>query len=74
MRDKDWGISRSSARLIPLLDSREQTARMKYEPDEQFGIPIGLPPEMMPDIPKPRSWKEEVEGFFHASRSKREKR
>jgi len=47
---------------------------MKYEPDDRYGIPIGLPPEMMPDIPKPRSWREEVESFFHASRSKRERR
>jgi len=48
---------------------------MKYEPDEQFGIPIGLPPEMMPDIPRITS-KEDGEAIYFAmaKAAKRERR
>jgi len=61
---------------LPLLDSRRQAARMKYEPDPDFGIPIGLPPEMMPDIPRIRTAKEDGEAIYFAmaKAGKRERR
>jgi hypothetical protein len=39
---------------------------MKYEPDDLYGIPIGLPPEMMPDIPRIRTAKEDGEAIYFA--------
>lgn len=39
--------------------------------DEDYGIPIGLPPELMPEIPKVRTWAQEVEAAFFGMKSKR---
>jgi len=49
---------------------------MKYEPDDRYGIPIGIPPEMMPDIPRIRTAKEDGEAIYFAmaKAGKRERR
>jgi len=47
---------------------------MKYEEDPDYGIPIGLPPEMMPEVPKVRTWAQEVEAAFFGMKSQRKPR
>jgi hypothetical protein len=39
--------------------------------DDDYGIPIGLPPELMPEIPIVRTWQQDVEAFFFANKSGR---